>query len=111
VERAASVRKRTDSNAAPARFTSRTRLRPSAAVRFGVNPRSPIRAIIEPSTIASSTRALATATSWIRSIQFARRRRLARGQPVEDEPEDDEQQRVEDAHELSIERVAEPGTA
>jgi hypothetical protein len=31
--------------------------------------RSPIRAIIAPSTIKSSTRALTTATSWIRSIQ------------------------------------------
>ena len=68
--RCARVRNRAESHAAPARFTRRTRLRPSAAVWFGVNPRSPIRAIIEPSTITSSTRALTTATSWMRSIQF-----------------------------------------
>ena len=46
----------------------RTRLRPSAAVRFGVNPRSPTRVIMEPSTMRSSTRALTTATSWMPSI-------------------------------------------
>ena len=66
------VRNRPESQAAPARFTSRTRLSPSAAVRFGVNPRSPIRATIVPSTITSSTSALTTATSWMRSIQFGR---------------------------------------
>ena len=64
------VTNRADSKAAPARLTRRTTLSPSAAVRFGLNPRSPIRATIEPSTITSSTSALATPTSWIRSNQF-----------------------------------------
>ena len=85
----ARVRNRADSQAAPARFTSRTRLSPSAAVRFGVNPRSPIRATIAPSTIRSSTSALTTATSWMPSIQSGRRGRLPRGHAVQDEREDD----------------------
>ena len=84
-------------------------MRPSAAVRFGVNPRSPIRAIIAPSTITSSTRALTTATNWMPSIQSGDVGRVPRGHPVQDEREDDHQQGVEDADELAIERAAEPG--
>ena len=82
-------------------------MRPTAAVRFGVNPRSPIRAIIAPSTITSRTRALTTATSWTRSIQPGDSDG-SRGHPVQDEREDD-QQGVEDADEVAVEGVPETG--
>ena len=68
-----------------------------------------MRAIIAPSTITSSMRALTTATNWMPSIQFGEVDEFPRGHPVQDEPEDDQQQGVEGAEELAIERAAKTG--
>jgi hypothetical protein len=62
------LRNRSEIQAVPARFTSSTRLRPSAAARFGVNPRSPIRATIAPSTSSRTSQLTRYGTDILRLV-------------------------------------------
>ena len=82
-------------------------MRPSAAVRFGLNP-----SVADPSDHRAEHHHVeherADDGHQLDAVHPVRRRgRVPRGHPVQDEPEDDHQQGVEDAEELAIERAAE----
>ena len=101
------VTKRRESKAAPARLTSRTTLRPSAAVRFGLNPSvaDPGDHRTEHHQVEQEGAADGDQLDPIHPVR--RRRRIPCRQRVEDEREDDQQQGVEDAEQVAVERVAE----